>query len=240
MYDGPLRIPTASTAARATSATAAMSCSDGQTCASATPKAGGSAVNRSVTVSGVKRPSSEKALTVTSGPSTSSSTSGTPPLDSAAATASASARSSRRRTSVSPRCPCRSDALTTHGSGSDGSRGSNPRGCGTPAAAKALALPRLGRRDRRSPWVDRVRMPIRSATRAAIPTGQSAPGEMIPSTSRARARRSIPSSSSVERIARSSRERKADGLRIAIYRDHVHVAARPGGLEQAELGGAGA
>ncbi len=36
------------------------------------------------------------------------------------------------------------------------------------------------------------------------------------------------------------RERKADGLRIAIHRDHVHVAARPGGLEQAELGGAGA
>ena len=47
----------------------------GQTCASATPNAGGSAVSRSVTASAVKTPPAEKPTTVTSGPSTSSSTS---------------------------------------------------------------------------------------------------------------------------------------------------------------------
>ena len=66
-------MPSASTAARATSA-AFPPASLGQTCASATPNAGGSAVSRSVTVSGWNSPRTEKALTVTSGPSTSSST----------------------------------------------------------------------------------------------------------------------------------------------------------------------
>ena len=47
----------------------------GQTCASATPNAGGSAVTRSVTVSARKSPPTENAFTVASGPSTSSSTS---------------------------------------------------------------------------------------------------------------------------------------------------------------------
>ena len=82
------------------------------------------------------------------------------------------------RTSVSPRCPWRSGALTTQG----GTGSSSSRGCGTPAAAK------------RSRWRDFVvasaavapsigcGRPSRSATRAATPTGQSAPGETIPST----------------------------------------------------------
>jgi hypothetical protein len=46
--------------------------------------------------------------------------------------------------------------------------------------------------------------PSRSATRAAIATGQSIPGAMIPSTRSAAASRSMPDSSSVERIARRS------------------------------------
>ena len=33
-------------------------------------------------------------------------------------------------------------------------------------------------------------------------------------------------------------EREADRLRVPVDRDHVHVAARPRGLEEAELGGA--
>ena len=81
---------------------ARSSCADGQTCASATPNAGGSAISRSVTVSGVKRPSSETAFTVTSGPSTSSSTSTPPPRDSASAASSAAASSAGSRTSVEP------------------------------------------------------------------------------------------------------------------------------------------
>ena len=47
---------------------------EGQTCASATPNAGGSAVTRSVTRAARNSPSAEKATTVTSGPGTSSST----------------------------------------------------------------------------------------------------------------------------------------------------------------------
>ena len=75
VYVGPLRTPSAAAAARAASTAAAVSCSDGHTCASATPNAGGSARIRSVTVSGTNSPSTENAFTVTSGPSTSSSTS---------------------------------------------------------------------------------------------------------------------------------------------------------------------
>ena len=155
-------------------------------------------------MSGTKRPSTDTALTVTSGPSTCSSTSTAPPRDSASAVASAASSSPGERTSASPRWPCRSGAFTTRGNGSSASRGSSSRACGTPAAANA------------SRWrafdvtMDPVRAvigcasPIRSATRAAIPTGQSAPGETIPSTSRARASRSTASSSSDEMIARSS------------------------------------
>ncbi len=36
------------------------------------------------------------------------------------------------------------------------------------------------------------------------------------------------------------REGEAGRLRVAVDRDHLQVVARPGGLEQAELGGAGA
>ena len=137
MYDGPLRMPTASTAARAASTTSAVSCSDGQTCARATPNAGGAAVTRSVTVNGVNRPSSENALTVNSGPSASRSTSTAPERDSARAAAIAGSSSSGERTSASPRCPCRSGAFTTTGNPTSGSRGSNAGAWGTPASANA-------------------------------------------------------------------------------------------------------
>ena len=82
--------------------------------------------------------------------------------------------------------------------------------------------------------------PIRSATRAAIPTGQSAPGETIPSTSRARASRSTASSSSDEMHRALVGQREPHGLRVAVDRDHVHVVPPVGRLEQPELGGPGA
>ena len=95
----------------------------------------------------------------------------------------------------------------------------------------------MGRRPPRTPragapWTSRSTRPGRRsgargrsgpATRAAIPTGQSAPGETIPSTSRARASRSTASSSSDDRTARSSARREPDRLRVAVDRDHVDV-----------------
>ena len=156
MYDGPSRMPTASTAARAASTTASVSCVDGQTCARATPNAGGSAVSLSVTVSGTNRPSCENALTVSSGPSTSCSTSAVPERDSARAAASAGSSSARERTSLRPRWPCRSGALTTHGSDvSDLTGIERPRvrdaGCG-----ERLALAGLRRREGTGLRVDRM------------------------------------------------------------------------------------
>ena len=170
---------------------------------SATPNAGGSASRRSVTASGTKSPSTETAFTVSSGPWISSSTRMPPPRDSAAASATAVPRPAASWTSVRPRCPCRSAALTTQGNGIAGSPGEKTRGCGTPAAASrsrwrvfvvasTAVAPSIG-----------CGRPSRSAMRAAIPTGQSAPGETTPSTLRARARRSMPGSSSEEMIARS-------------------------------------
>ncbi len=71
----------------------------------------------------------------------------------------------------------------------------------------------------------------------AIPTGQSAPGEMRPSTERALASRSTACSSSDEISARSICEGESGGERVAIDCDHLEVTAG-GGLEQAELRGA--
>ena len=151
-------------------------------------------------MSGWKTPSIEIAFTVTSGPSTSSSAMKLSLREAASAAAIAAGSSASVRTSVSPRWPCRSGALTTQGAAGSWSS----RACGTPAAAKhsrwrcfevasTAVAPSIG-----------CGSPIRSAMRAAIPTGQSAPGEMTPSTSSARARRSTSSSSSVEISARLS------------------------------------
>ena len=71
------------------------------------------------------------------------------------------------------------------------------------------------------------------------PTGQSAPGETIPATSRARGE-------AVDALLVLGREDgalvgvgEADGLRVAVDGDHVEVGACPRGLQQAELGRAG-
>jgi hypothetical protein len=87
----------------------------GHACASATPNAGGSAVIRSVTVSGQNRPPTEKALTVTSRPATCSSTSRVGERAASSATSTALAIRLASGTKLSPRCPWRSGALTTHG-----------------------------------------------------------------------------------------------------------------------------
>ena len=78
---------------------------DGHACASATPNAGGSAVRRSVTVSGTKRPSSDTALTVTSGPSTAPRRARAPPArlgKRAAIAASRSSATARARGRAAP------------------------------------------------------------------------------------------------------------------------------------------
>ncbi len=78
-----------------------------------------------------------------------------------------------------------------------------------------------------------------SATRAAIPTGQSAPGEMIPSTSRA-LREPLDPRLVLGRDHRALvREGEPGRERVAVDRDHREVAGRRG-LEQAELRRAGA
>ena len=88
-------IPSAATARSATSGDCPPTWL-GQTWARATPKAGGSAVIRSVTASAVNTPSTENPITVTSGPSTSSSTSARPLRAALRATSIAAARSPRR------------------------------------------------------------------------------------------------------------------------------------------------
>ena len=93
-------IPSAS---RVRAATAVASAADrlGQTCASATPNAGGSATTRSVTASGLNRPPAEKPITVTSGPGASSSRGRGCPVTRAGAP-SAGSNSAALRTSERP------------------------------------------------------------------------------------------------------------------------------------------
>src|SRR5581483_11473887 len=118
VYVGPSRTPTAAAAAAA-AATAASISSDGsslgQTCASATPKAGGAATTRSVTLSAWSSPPSENALTVISRPGSASSTSTSRERAAASAPATAAASSLSSVTYMGPVWPCRSGALTTHG-----------------------------------------------------------------------------------------------------------------------------
>ena len=58
---------------------------------------------------------------------------------------------------MSPRCPCRSAALTTQGKGTAGSPAEKTRGWGTAAACEPLTLARLRRREHGGGAVDRVR-----------------------------------------------------------------------------------
>ena len=163
-------------------------------------------------VSGKNRPPTENAFTVTSRPSAYCSTIAEPPREAPSASAAARGTSSGPRTSPSPRCPCRSGALTTHGkpsrpaapSTSSTLRQSSKAGCGTPTSRKRSRC--------RSFDVASVAVaaeiacgsPCRSATRAATATGQSMPGAITPWTRSASASRSMPTSSSAETIARRS------------------------------------
>ena len=79
---------------------------------------------------------------------------------------------------------------------------------------------------------------MRSATRAAIPTGQSAPGR-DEAVDVASPREPLDGLLVLGREhGPLVGEREADRLRVPVDRDHVHVAARPRGLEETELSGA--
>ncbi len=190
----------------------------GQACASATPNAGGSAVSRSVTVSGWKTPSTEKAFTVTSGPSTSSSTRTCRCARRRAPPRSPPASSSSSATSESPRWPCRSGALTTQGTRAAPSSSARLRHA---RLREALALPLLRRRERRRRRVDRVRQPEPLARRAP----RSRPASRRPAR---RSRRPLRAREPVDRrLVLGRDERALVGVRgspgargIAVDRDH--------------------
>ena len=238
MYDGPLRIPTASTAARAASTTCLGRVGGRPDMGEGDAERG--RLCRQPVGDRERRGSGRRGRTRSPSPRARrraprrgrcrSATPRAPPRPRPRAPPAS-------WTSASPRCPCRSGAFTTHGNGSEASCGSSARACGTPAAANASRCRLFDVASAPLRASIGCGRPIRSATRAAIPTGQSAPGETIPSTSRARASRSIPSSSSDESTARSSASGKPAAPRVAVDGDHVEVAARPRGLEQAELGG---
>ena len=214
-------------------------CALGHAWASATPKAGGSARILSVTVSGTNRPSTETAFTVSSGPSISSSTSTPPPRDSAAAVATAAARSAGSRTSVSPRWPWRSAALTTQGNVIPGSLVENVRGWSTPAAAN------------RSRWrvfvvastavapLDRMRQPEPLGDAGGDPDRPVGAGRDDP-VDRSGPREPLDPRLVLGRDHRALvREREPGRERVAVDGDHRQVTGRSR-LEQAELRRAGA
>ena len=103
-------------------------------------------------------------------------------------------------TSASPFWPCRSGALTTHGSpsrstaarASSSERQTAKRGCGTPASAKRSRWRELRRREH-APSAARSDAAARAAPRRArrSATGQSIPGERSRRPARRRASRSI-------------------------------------------------
>ncbi len=231
-------MPSAETALAATSAASpAASASDGQTCASATPNAGGSAVSRSVTVSGWKRPSTENAFTVTSGPSASSSTSAWPFLDSARARVIAASSSATSSTRLRPRWPCRSGALTTQGTGrpSSGPETRCQAGCGTPAVAS------------RSRWraLEVARTAVAGERGCAIPHPLRDPRRDRDGP--VDARRDDPVHALRLReplnpalvLGRDDRPPVGDGEPrrggVPVERDDLEVAARPSRLDQPEL-----
>ena len=195
------RPPAAASRAASTAApTSAGASALGQTWASATPNAGGSATTRSVTVSGVNRPADARTRSPSPrGPGTSSSTSTTLDRD------SPSASVERRRElllgahehepllalAVGRLDDARVAERGRRGAASSSEAQTTWRGWGTPASAN------------RSRWRSfevastAVAGPIgcgsawRSAIRAAIATGQSMPGAIRPSTRSAAASRSI-------------------------------------------------
>ena len=247
MYVGPFSIPIAAAAASATATTAATSSAGsslGQTCASATPNAGGSATMRSVTVSGWKRPPTENAFTVTSGPATSSSTSTT--LDRASprarSNASASASAARderepllalqvgrlddaREAELAPPRPAASDRLEQ----------TRWRACGTPGLGEALALAELRRRRlRRRAASSGCGSPSRPAMRAAIATGKSIPGATI-AVDALRRREPVDRGLVLDGDDRAAvGEAEPRRARVAVDGDDVE-AAIVRGLEQPEL-----
>ena len=244
MYDGPFSIPSAATAARPRPAATVPRTGLGQTWASATPNAGGSAVIRSVTVErgegAVGREADHRHLRPVD-----------ELLDEREPVARGAARRLDRRgraragssTSDSPFWPCRSGALTTTGPATARqlvAAADDPRARLRDARlGEPLALAQLVRREHRglrarSGAAGRAR----SAIRAATPTGQSVPGEIIPSISSAPASRSIAGSSSVETMQRRSAKPKAGRRGIAVD-DGDPEAARARGLEQPELCGTG-
>ena len=218
---------------------------DGQTCASATPKAGGSATIRSVTASAVKAPSTEKPTTVTSGPSTSSSTSASAVARGARAPSrSPSGRLGRVLDERQPLLPLPVGRLHDDGAVDLGrlvaAADDPPPRLRHARLGEPLALAELVRREHR-------RLPARSGaaarparrSRAATPTGQSVPGEMIPS---------IPSAADQpldrrlvlgREDAAAVGEPEAGRGRIAVD-DGDPEAARARRLEQPELCGPGA
>ncbi len=216
------------------------SCTVGQTCASATPNAGGSAVSRSVTVSGTKRAVEREGVDGHLGP-----------VDVAPRRARAPLRdSAERRRRARPRARPRraherqpalalpvgrlDDARATR---SPGRAGRAPRACGTPASANALALARLRRRERRP-----SRASIGCGERRAAP--RRAPRSRPASRPRAR---SSPSTSrgAREPVDRLLVLRRDDRALVGEARSRAPAGrgrrrsrrghARRRGLEQAEL-----
>ena len=186
---------------------------DGQTCANATPNAGGSAVRRSAFVSARNDPSTEKALTVTSGPSTYSSATNVPLRDASRAAAIVAGSRGGCLTPASASLTLAIGSSATHGAlGS-----SSCRGCGTPAAARAARRRVLFVASNAVAGEIGCGSPSRSAISGScdadrpVGAGRDQPAPTFP----ARASRSTPGRSSVETIARLDASSKpgAEGSR---------------------------
>ena len=128
--------------------------------------------------------------------------------------------------------------MTTHGNGSDGSSAANDRACGHAGRGERLALAELRRGESADACVDRVRDPdaLRDPCRDPDRPVRTRRDEAVDLAS---------PREPLDGILVLGREhgtlvgeREADRLRVPVDRDHVHVAARPRGLEETELGGA--
>ena len=239
---GPFSIPSASTALGRDRGRDAPTWAAGQTWASATPKAGGSAVTRSVTASGgelaVDREADHRHLR---------------PVDelldererrcgrAPARSRSRPAAPPGRATSVSPFWPCRSGALTTHGAvdlrrlvaAADDPPARLRHAC----LGEPLALAELVRREHRRLRRDRMRQPeLLGDPRGDADRPVGARRDRSPSIPSAPTSRSIAGSSSVERMQRRSANRKPGRARVAVD-DGDPEAACAARLEQPELCG---
>ena len=111
---------------------------------------------------------------------------------------------------------------------------------GDARGGERLALPRLRGGERSRPRVDRVREPhalcdTRRDPDRPVRTGRDDPVDT------AGPREPVDRVLVLGREHRPlGREREAGRARVAVDRDHLQVTARPGGLQQAELGGPGA